>query len=56
MEMAMSKKDTYPTSKTNRRHVGEKAATIPEDFKEERAFFLGKIRFSFEPDEVNIHR
>lgn len=39
LEMAVSHKDTYLTSMSNRRHVGEKAATILKDYGEERVSF-----------------
>lgn len=36
LEMAMSTRTLNPTSRSNRRYVGEKVATIPEDYREER--------------------
>ena len=36
LEMAMSTRTLNPTSRSNRRYVREKVATIPEDYREER--------------------
>ena len=39
LEMALSTRNLNPPSRSNRRHVGEKVATIPEDYRDGKMLF-----------------